>query len=92
MEVNRYLDDRLSSSEPSRSVDGFLPHPTVPEEADDKPFHMWCHLKYLACGRDRFLRLLNGACQRKLSLGAGSVVCRRSQRMFVWAYALEGLC
>ncbi|KAG9530479.1 hypothetical protein KCU93_g2665, partial [Aureobasidium melanogenum] len=82
LEIEEILDQALEDESviPSSlgSEDPLGADPPMPEEADDQLFRVWCHLKFLACGRDHLLTLLDEVRQKKLSIEAASVVCRHS--------------
>jgi hypothetical protein len=69
------------AQDPLHSQDDLQSDSVVPKEADDHPFRVWCHLTFLACGRDNLLRLLGGTCQRRPSLGAVLVVCKVMRKL-----------
>ncbi|KAG9855968.1 hypothetical protein KCU98_g1674, partial [Aureobasidium melanogenum] len=79
--LDEAIDDDLaetSNSTPTTPSSRPSTDPPMPEEADDRLFLAWCHLKYLACGRDKLFGILDEVRQGRLSIEAGSTICRHT--------------
>ncbi|KAG9530518.1 hypothetical protein KCU93_g2680, partial [Aureobasidium melanogenum] len=95
--LDEAVDDDLTAtlnSAPTTSSAKPSSDPPMPDEADDTLFLIWCHLKYLACARDKLLGLLDEVRQGHLSIEAVSAICRHTfdhMHQVSTAYSLKNL-